>query len=678
LNLNIPPQQLSHALKLVQQGELKPEDAARWLLRGAATFAHSPHGHRGEQTTVAQLMQRLGPPPAEIQRDWDNQVIRLATSFRLTYGRPIHSLSTEDLVIDRENRLSLAPHWLERLNRERGKPEHNVSLHADSKFNDQPAKPTLSFASSQSDVHHHGDRSRKTKPARIFEKHRWFVPTAVFVSAASILGATFYFLMPQTSDPIAANQKPVKPASGADLKASSIFSPTYHSTNLPVLPSDEVSARSNIQSIDENDSPLAPSIDSEKQDDSARMTLGLDSFAGGDWVSAKELLPEADFNTASFEAGDANDASVEGTPKRMDAIEPGTTTETENLSSLATEGEPKDSSPDSPTTRQPSLTSVQLPPLPARLTPDNEIESTVLSDAPATMVKLYFPAETGLTLAKVEQGWAVQDTKDNAAIAWLLPIENELYFRWTESAGSRAIAKQLTSAMIQCPTENGTTRPIFLRPVVTAPAWPIDVSTGDAKAAWLIDVAPPQGPSNLEINFQVPENVLQTWVQPYDPVKIRRCQSIAEFTLASDPTISIRSRIELRTGSRITLRMRHAAQLDKSFPWQAISSSRIQSAVTQVTDQLARAMSEQSNLKARYSLASTSEKRSLAPQRELLDLVVLRLQSLSKRLAKYDSLIAQLQNASFMSLSLFVTWNEPAMIPVQPIFEMMLPEPKKL
>lgn len=677
MNLNIPPQQLSHALKRVQQGELKPEDAARWLLSGAGPAAPLPPAHQRSQTTVAQLMQSLGPPPAEIQRDWDNQVIRLAASFRLTYGRPLHSLRAEDLVIDGENRLSLAPHWLEHLNRERRELENNLSFPAESTRDDQPTNPGLSLASPKSDSPNDGDRCRKSKPARLFTKHRWLGPAAVVVSAASILGATFSLLIPRTSAPIAAKPKPVKPSSRPDSKASSIFSPTYQPMNSPASPPDEVAGLSNLQSIDEAESSLAPSIESKSQEDSSRMNLGLDSFAGSDWVSAKELLPEADFNTASFETGDANEASVDGTPPLMDVPAPETIVDAENPS-LGSEGEPNDDSPDSPTTRQASLTSVQLPALPARLTPDNEIESMVLSDAPATTLNLHFPVETGLSLAKVEQGWAVQDTKDNAAIAWFLPNQNELHFRWTEAAGSRSIAKQLASAMIQCSPKDEATRPIFLRPVVIAPAWPIDVSTGDAKAAWPIDVAPPQGPAKLEINFQVPENVLQTWVQPYDPVKIRRCQSIAEFTLDSDPTISIRSRIELRSGSRITLRMRHAAQLDQSFPWQAISSTKIQSAVTQVTDQLARAMSEQSHLKARYSLATTSEKRVLAPQREMIDSVVLRLQMLSKRLAKYDSLIVQLQNASFMSIRLFVTWDEPAEVPVQPIFEMPLPALKKL
>ncbi|MGV3484060.1 MAG: hypothetical protein ACO1RT_06565, partial [Planctomycetaceae bacterium] len=122
--MNISRLQIDQALRQVQLGLLQPDEAARWLLGEPDEFHATKTGHLASDclptatqvglamTTVAELQATLGPPPAEIRRDWDRQLATIAATFEASHGRPLPDLTTHDLWVDADNRLSLASHVL--------------------------------------------------------------------------------------------------------------------------------------------------------------------------------------------------------------------------------------------------------------------------------------------------------------------------------------------------------------------------------------------------------------------------------------------------------------------------------------------------------------------------------------------------------------------------------------
>jgi len=664
--MDIPQPKLDQALRMVQRGEMQPDEAAHWLLQNSTHYHPPVRSATPDSMSVAELMRDLGSPPLDIQRDWDQQVARLGQSFLRTFGVPLCELSASDLRIDADNRLSFTPSFIERF------AANNQSNQIEITRQTAPAlSPSRRGKSQQASDRKSDDGSRVSgvsKSSSFFARRRWLVSTIIYGAAFGLLGLTFYLLLPKASSEIATDTTRERASLQSSAKLSSVFSPTTEpSFRNSATESETLDSEPDNVPLETIEVPAEPA----KQEEQSRATMGLDSFAGGNWGNASELLPEATFNASLIEPSDDDDSSSDEMSSADSPEVPlsiivdlPTAVEGDTAASMA------DDAPDSPTSVAHGNTSIVLPPIPSRAMAEQGIESVVLAERKPKSLAITFPVDSGLTVEVEDQQWLFKDKKDQTVVGLFVPGETDLRFRWTDNAISRPVAKQLASGSMQTSADDGLTTKIYLRPVVNAPAWPIDITTGDAKAAWPIGVSPPLGPSKLSIGFELPKTILQSWIQPYDPNKIRRCQSIAEFTLDADPTIAVRSRIDVRVGTRITLRVRHAAQLDKEFPWQMISSNRVQSAASQIGTQLARAANEQKELKSLSYKAGASEKRVITARREMIDQAVVKLQSLSKRLTQYESLLTQLQRDSYLNLRLAVDWSESADVASQTIFEM--------
>ncbi len=671
--MNIPPDQLDEALRRVQQGLMQPNEAAKWLLDLSTTKISSyfPQPSRSQPSessqvesrqpiTIADLLDKLGPPPDEIQRDWDEQLAAIAFEFERSTGRAFPEVSIHDILVDSNNDLSLSS----ALTLNVAPTVRPVANHSNQ---DDVLNVSAEIKAGKPPTSKHEPKRKKTsqrKTPNLLAKHRWLQPTAFVLGAVLTLGLTFYFLTPSEES------KPVEITARTD----SIFSPKNSSSSSKTISRPAIRetapAMSTLLELADESALMTPGTEAAstapvQQPMPSKTMLGLDSFAGGNWGSGTDLLPTADFGTAIAEADTAitEADTADSRPDDDELADDITMAQADHI----------DDAPDSPTSRASGVTSIELPSIPTRSTADDEIELVSIAELSVDKIELLFPAELGLSLASDNGSWVVHDNKDKAKLATFVAGENNLQFRWTALAATRPVAKLTTSAMLNLALRDGTARPLFLRPEVKAEAWPIDLTTGDAKSAWPISTSPPTGTAKLNVAFHVPETVVQTWVQPHDPAQFRRSQSLVEFSLANDSKVAIRSRLELKTGTRITLRMRHAAQLDPSFPWQMISTTRVLAAIEQVTNQSTLALAEQDRIKAIYNQASSAEKKFLVPHRDSIDTVVLRLRDLSKRLTKYDQLLSQLDHVAHMTLHLDVAWPDPAPLAHQVIFAMNAP-----
>ena len=567
--------------------------------------------------SVAALMAKLGPPPLAIQRDWDAQFAQLAAEFLQTYGRSLPELTAQDVLIDDDNRLALADEIIasaslaamsssEFDNHSQFKPD-NADLSgekpaieesfAKDSFAEQPFAPRELdiFAPDPAQTTPTSPRQHRQHLSPRRSSRRWVVDAVIGLFAVIAIGMACYSMLDKPD--------PASPAVGkpSTTATSSVFSPTAlesgestaekkttgqsHSSNVetgelgfaetPVTTDPAIPLVAEMPSAADANRLNPASPPDKKQSDAS---LGLDSFAGGTWVSANEILPIADFGTEviSTDAGDIPGNEVLDT----------SSSDTASAESSMSDPEvAEEQVSDSPTTQASSATSVALPPLPTKDANEESITQISLVDQSVSKLSLLFPVDTPIKLEKSDRGWVIEDVKDQASIASFTASEDSLQFRWTRTASIRPLAKQLATGLLHCTISDGTNRPIFLRPQVTAPAWPVDFSTSDAKAAWLIGSMPSET-SRLMVEFLLTDEVTQAWIQSPDSNKVRRNQSIIEFSLASDPSVKVRSHLEIRTTSRLTLRMRHAVQLDPSQPWLLISTERLQSAIVQVTGQL--------------------------------------------------------------------------------------------
>ncbi|MGV3486537.1 MAG: hypothetical protein ACO1RT_19120, partial [Planctomycetaceae bacterium] len=327
---------------------------------------------------------------------------------------------------------------------------------------------------------------------------------------------------------------------------------------------------------------------------------------------------------------------------------------------------------DFPITKTQSATFYDLPPLPSRHDQQPPDPVTVLNESIEDLT-LSFPLDVGLELFRTGSNWTVEATKGGVELAEFSLVNDSLQFQWREQAAAHPTAKQLASGSLAFALRSGIKRSLFLRPELSAPAWSMDLGSADTSIAWPIEVAPPANSSMLTLEFHPPQEVLLSWIRPHDPKQFRRSQSIAEFALGADPTVAIRSRLDLRTGTRISLRVRHAARLDPTAAWQLISSDQVQTALDQVTEQLAAALAEQSRLKGIDSYASSADRKAIGALRETVDTLVDRLQRMSARLNQFEQLIALLDGAVFLNVRLSVHWPQATPPRDQTIFATVVP-----
>ena len=632
--------QFEEAIERIQCGEMRPSDAAKWLVR-PADESRRP---RSDGARVSELLRSLGPPPDAIRRDWDSQVANLCAEFQKQHGQMIGPFDANDLRVDDQNQLSFDPDFLATVT-----PVESPATHAACELSPSEANASSSSLPANGQIRPartRKPRARKPRARKRWTRKRW--AGLAIITTFFLLGvASFGFYnssRPRDASREVATVKAKSPMITIPTSSKDQISP------LPVPPKPVAASKTPPQQS--NDKPASPSPTKD------RRTLGLDSFAGGNWATASELLPTADFETDEIDvaAEISQDDNLRSQP--ADAIDADTA--------------PKPNSPDTnaiveakdtlPTSSRPDAGAVALPP------PFN-LGSINIHDQNVTSIDLVFPFEAKLSLQKVGDGWDVIDNKDEAPLAKFANEAKGLSFRWLEAADKNDNAKHMSSGAMICSVDEGTTRTVFLRPVLTTAECNIDTSRRDAHVTWNLGSTPPPGLTKIELEHKLPPSVVQTWVQSPGPLQSRRCRAIAQYALDADQSVAIQSHIDIRTGTTLTLRLRHAVQLDARSPWQAISGPDVRDALARVTEQLARATSNQAELKAMHYTAEPAEKKKLAPMRKAIDEVVANLQSLMKQLAQYNALFDELQNASFVSLRLSVVWPEQTGISSQTIFE---------
>ena len=643
--------------------------------------------------SVAQLVERLGPPPEMIVEDWIEQFVDLLTND----AAALAALRADRLTVDQDNRLrpfiapAISPH----------EPVSQENDESRSKASSQPTawddlSPEMQqavrafvavvdplrlkvesatatelvtateLAESADKVESTGlavgstnnrpgnDASAPQRSAVGLSRRRKQLAVAALLL---VVGSGGWFLWQRrlgdadrlaTSQPTHSPTTPSQAFQPGFVPDRDMAEPTQRGGD-PRVDDGQLSTFESFDSVDEAD---ASSLDSSAVDVSTLLELPATMTPASPLDAASAVNQPANRN----ETETADITSPEPRNRENGSIDP-----VEDDPS----GMPADELPDSELEKLPDAEvrlvenqSIVLPPL------DQPQQSTLVLPIQATGFKLEFPTRNpGIEVAppaETEQSWSLLSVRPDVSaepIARLNVGDEGTRWAWTAAASSSSAARQLANGRLQVQTDNGN-QTVYLRPATEIDPLPFDFTDQDARTAWPLVAAPDAASSSLHISFQLPKELQLAWIEPPGDQPPRKLVAVAQFTLADDEFVALRMRFDIRAGLRLTCRQRVAARLDSTLPWQTVSLP----AVTQFADRLITnqnaAIQMLENLKTVYSAADYRDRQTLRPKRDRLQAQVDAMALATTRLSKLIRLMQLLETGGATQFQLTTNWSD--------------------
>jgi len=670
-------------LRGIAEKKIDPDSAARALLGFGPTSSivyqpasDSRVGPQSDLESMRSLVQRLGPPPPEIEEDWKRQIQSLAKSWHARENRPLPPLTLDDWLVDAENRLSLSPKIA-------AIAIDGLSPSPATRSDGKPAPESTSLAAEK-------PIAKQPKPRK---QHRVHHPAIAASIAAAALVLLLIFAIARQSAPEATPEdsslshgqaSPPPSRSGSP----SPFEPGFISQSQ--TPADEsVDLQAGVMALAEPSPPFAQPSPPQ----TIRPDFGFDNplLSGLPIESSQSTATD---NTSGQDAPDLSTESASTTPpdrrnnpqtdwdtKAADATGP------EDAAAIA------DQPVESATPRQ----AVTLPPLrpatsPAVAASVAASKGEAAKDPPADNSTLIgvnlirsaqwdFPQTTNIQFTPAvspagnasdgqPERWLWTDSASGAQLAVLDQVDEQLFFRWSEQATATSLSRQIAAGRLRLTDSTGQPSTVFLRPHLRTSPLRLDAAETDTRLSW-----PLEGPAiyqapNLNLEATQPEKVDMSWVEPPDPTNIRKQTSTLQWTPAGKPSPAIRCRIECKATTKLQMRLRYFAQLDSTFPWQPYSANQLTMALDQVTQLLERRTAELSQLENQYRNATTSDRRSIRPLKESVEQAITQLRSILQQLQQLNILHSAVVATSHLQLTLTTNWPDGP----QTILESPLPD----
>lgn len=291
---------------------------------------------------------------------------------------------------------------------------------------------------------------------------------------------------------------------------------------------------------------------------------------------------------------------------------------------------------------------------------DDPSATAILFSAPvAKPLKLDFPLQTSLQLRADASGagWRVERLSAAAdepeVLARLRRGERAVSLRWTAAAAEQpSMAHRLCHGRLT----TGTGQHLYLRPTVTAAPVAVRLDQSDVRPTWDLQRAIPAGAARIAIELELPEGIQMTWMERPEETSPRRTRGIAVLSAEDAETVALAIRLDVRCRRHLSLRLRYAARLDRSMPWQIVSADGLNRLRDQLDDRLAGLDIRKSRAAALYRLAGSTEKRVLKARRDRIERAVQSHRQLAERLAELQSLAASVKSGASIHVELSVAW----------------------
>lgn len=662
----------------VAEKKIDPESAARALLGIDSNISPAPQiaapaalpsfanpsrlNSPPDPESMQSLVQRLGPPPPEIEEDWTRQIQSLAKSWHAAENRPLPPLTLADWFIDAENRVSLSPQITATANHASlPSPAIQPAI--------EPAQETASLAASKPTATQ--PKSRKTRRAKL-------PAIAGSIAAAALILLLVYATSRPTApdDSSLSNQPATTPT--RESRSPSPFDPGFIAD--PQLTTDEAAdLQAGVMELAETTPPLAQPVAPQSLQPDFRFDNPLLSGFAIDTPQPST----ADITAGQDASGPATQSASTppldrpaNTETDWDAEAAG---ETGAQDAVTIAGQPVESA----TPRQ----AVTLPTLrPA--SPKGETAKDVAAEN-STLIGVNlirdaqwdFPTQANIEFASskatAENGsgeqpacWLWTDATSGAQLATLEQIDQQIFFRWSEQAASNPLSRQIAAGRLRLTDSTGQSSTVFLRPHLRTSPLRLDATETDTRFSWPLEGPVIYQSPNLNLQATKPDTVDMSWIEPPDPTNIRKQIAILQLTPAGKPSPAIRCQIECKATTKLQMRLRYFAQLDSTFPWQAYSATQLTAALDQVTQLLERRTAELSQLENQYRNATTGERRSIRPLKENVEQSVTQFRLVLQKLQQLNILHSNVAATSHLQLTLTTDWPDGP----QTILEIPLPD----
>jgi hypothetical protein len=612
-------------LRSITEKKIDPDSAARSLLGIDAA------------ESMQSLVERLGPPPAEVEEDWKRQIQSIAKSWQAKENRPLPPLTLADWLVDAENRVSLAP---------------KIAALADHPSSPSPAmQPALELAPTSASIPASTSTANRPRTRKRRRKRSPAITASIAAAALILLLVWANSRQPGQDESPLANEQKRSPA--RDSRFPSPLDPGFLADPQPAaaetmqlqagVMSQADTAATSAQPVTAQpprpdfgfDNPLLSELAT-----TTAATLPADQPADTDWDSIVADRPESD-------SSEIEDQTVESATPRQAVTLP-------MLRPASTKAENRNDAP---------ADNVTL------------IGVNVTQDA-----QWDFPTPTTIQFAPHKQSenesngraasWSWIDTVSSTELATLHQADDQLLFRWSEQATSSPLSRQMAAGRLRLSDTTGQSASVFLRPHLRTSPLRLDAIAAEARFNW-----PLEGPAiyqapRLNLQATTPKAVEMSWVEPPDPTNIRKQIATLQWNPSGKSSPAIRCRIECKATTKLQMRLRYFAQLDSTFPWQPYSATQLTLALDQVTQLLERRTAELSQLESQYRNATTSEKRPIRPLKENVEQAVNQFRAILQRLQQLNILHSAVATTSHLQLTFTTDWPDGP----QTILEIPLPD----
>ncbi|MFK8114502.1 MAG: hypothetical protein AB8B91_20040 [Rubripirellula sp.] len=624
---------IESALKRVQSGELSLEEATRTLLATQPTTSRIAE-------TLDSLIDRLGHPPSDITEVWCEQATQVTIKYLNRSGQSLPPFELDEWLLDATGNLSWRDVTYESDRETRFTPTAESQFYVE-QFR-RSLHPELDVANAgelatdspkrQTQTDSLPEHPEPAANARLGPRGRQALLAAGVLACAATGGMILYNA--SSVSEVSQTPEPATPPPSTSIFSPETISGSDFATESNAPTASELETLETIESMTEAE---FAELESNVQADS---TFSLDDLmpATASFVPPRQPMTNIDaandndlsMNSSELAAGETKPASEMSANDSVDAA-------------LDDDTSAPDESPQQ--TRTSKTMAIRLPDI-------ETTDATLLTNAKPSSLRLEFPFEVPLELVG-QTPWEIRDTRKNILVASIASAAEGIDLAWSKDAAGSASVSALAHGRVE--TDSGK---IYLRPSIEAAPWPIRLDQPDVMPTWNLAHAIPPRVTNLTIDFQLPEEIELGWIEPIEPGSLRRTRGLAVLTPKDSESISLGIRFDIRCSRKLTVRVRFAARLDPSMPWQIVSNSMLDQLANQLTAQASLVSAEATRLERVASTAGSTGRRYLRIKQDRNDDRGEMVRTTSLRVAQLQSMIAGLEAEGAVEMKVWVQWPD--------------------
>ncbi|TWU58814.1 hypothetical protein Poly51_15940 [Rubripirellula tenax] len=665
---------IESTLQQIRDGELSTDEATDFLLELDSAAVHDsptatsndPHA---ESESIASIVARLGPPPAEIVETWRRQLISIAAEHESETGQPIAGIESADCQLISDGRLMWKGHVamppasdapaisISQVSRDSveafGRPWHaesdfkrveieNPEAEADAEQL-EPSSPKPS--SPKPDAPR--PATRDPKPPTGVGK-RWFVRAATAAALLACIAASYFI--------VNSAMKPETVAVKSSKSAAARKTPPRNTVDIF-----DFSSEPTAEDLETFESMTESELATLERETQVEMEADAKSLSLDAFMPATAMFsPASNSNTSnSNEASITNPALAPEPPE--ESVTDETRANTDTPAAMHTADLDSDDGTAPPESEQqtvvaPSAGSVAVA---IERTPTiSEVDSVApFSIGPrlGESLSLDFPYDVPLKMETVgDETYNIVDTRKANAIATLTSTDDGLTMAWTAPSATSSSASMIVHGRLK----DGSGGSLFLRPVVEAEPFRLRLDTPDSMPTWNLEAPIPPRVAKISVDIELPKDVEITWAETIQPDQIRRARGMAVLMYQDNENVALGVRMDIRCSRKLQCRMRFAGRLDSSMPWNIVSRSGLETFADQLAYQSELVAREATRLDGVYEIANSLGRRVIKMKQTRNDALAENIRTTLRRVAELESLVAAVELEAKLKLRVWIDWPD--------------------